>query len=195
MRTTNLMTSVLLLLAAFYAQSAGAQSLWPSDTNRSLTTDLKASQVGDVVTILISEVSSANQQATSSTARKTKTTAGPGTGPILNKIPELAYEAGSTTSGTGATTRSTNLTARISARITRVNPDGTLLVEGTRQVKVNNDTQLFRITGVIRRADIRPDNTVPSSALADAQIESDGKGPIAQRQKPGFISQILNWLF
>ncbi len=195
MRPMIILTGALVFMMAVMIRPAGSQSLWPSDANRSLTTDLKASQVGDVVTILISEVSSANQQASSSTSRKTKTTAGPGTGPILNKIPEIAYEAGSSTTGTGTTTRSTNLTARISARIIRVNPDGTLVIEGTRQVKVNNDTQVFRISGVIRRADIRPDNTVPSSALADAQIESDGKGPIAQRQKPGFISQILQWLF
>jgi flagellar L-ring protein precursor FlgH len=83
----------------------------------------------------------------------------------------------------------------MSAIVTKVNPNGTLIIEGARSVVVNKETQLFKITGVIRREDVRPDNTVMSEAIADAQIKLDGKGTINDRQRRGLITRLLDWLF
>ena len=70
-----------------------------------------------------------------------------------------------------------------------------MLIEGTRAIRVNKETQLFRLSGVIRRDDIRPDNTLLSESLADARIEVDGKGQVSDRTRRGVITRLLDWLF
>ena len=83
----------------------------------------------------------------------------------------------------------------MSAVIKKVLPNGNLVIEGTRFVKINKDIQTFILTGMVRKDDVRADNTVLSESLADADIKLEGKGPIADRQRKGILARLLDWLF
>ena len=69
------------------------------------------------------------------------------------------------------------------------------MIEGTRTIVVNKETQLFRLTGIIRIQDIKPNNTVLSESIAQAEIRMEGKGQIADRQRKGILTTILDWIF
>lgn len=170
-------------------------SLW-SNKSPDLLADRIARRVGDVVTILIIETSSASFSAATNATKNDSTSIAKGLGPILgNLIPELKIGANSKVDGRGSTTQAGELNARISVVVKEVFPNGTMLVEGTKSITTNKETQNIMITGLIRKEDVRADNTVLSVNVANAQIKTDGKGMIAQRQRKGVLTWLLDWLF
>jgi flagellar L-ring protein precursor FlgH len=183
------------LLAVIGSGAAHADSLWKASSQASLFTDKKARKVGDLITIVINETATSSQQANTSVSKKADNKVGPGVGPILKLIPALGFGGDSSHAAQGSTSRSTNLTARISAKVIEVKPNGNLVIEGTRNITTSNDTQIMKLTGLVRQEDVQPDNTALSSAIADAKIDYTGKGPISEKQKPGFITRVLKSLF
>jgi len=95
------------------------------------------------------------------------------------------------------TDRSSTVTYSIGCRVVSILPGGVMQIEGARQVRVNDDTQIMVVRGLLRPVDVGPDNTVSSSALAEAQVDIFGTGVLADRQKPGWMSRILDniWPF
>jgi flagellar L-ring protein precursor FlgH len=83
----------------------------------------------------------------------------------------------------------------LTAEVKFVTAAGNLIIEGSRKIVINKDTQLFKLTGLVRRDDILPDNSVLSEKLAQAEIRLEGKGQIADRQRKGLLTQVLDWLF
>jgi flagellar L-ring protein precursor FlgH len=170
-------------------------SLWVQSAVDPLR-DRTASKEGDVITILISEVSSASYTAQTTTAKNDSAGILKGLGPILaNIIPALGIGANSNTSGSGATSQTGAFTATMTAVVKKVFPNGTMYIEGFRDIVTNKDTQTIRISGIVRREDVRPDNTVLSSNIANAQIKASGKGQINDRQRRGLLVRLLDWLF
>lgn len=164
----------------------------------SLYTDVKAHQVGDLLTIQIFEDASAENQ-TNTETKKSNTTdisGGPGVGP-LDFIPlfGVSGQGKSDYKGEGSTDRATRLRARMTARVTGITPNGDLLIEGRRVVGVNDDKEALTLTGVVRPMDVAADNTVPSYVIADAQIIYNGRGPAGTGARPGLIIRLINWLF
>jgi len=103
----------------------------------------------------------------------------------------------STFDGSGSTSRQETLSATVSAKVIDVLTNGNLLIEGRRNVKVNNEDQIIIIDGTVRPADIGTDNTVNSIYIADAKISYTGKGIISDRQSPGWLMNIVDkvWPF
>jgi flagellar L-ring protein precursor FlgH len=170
----------------------------------SLIASRTAFSKGDIITILISEQSASQFVANTTTSKKDTNTVSPVTAGVLSwlKVPVVSALLGgastganSTVAGQGTTLGSSNFVARVSAIVRDVMPNGNLVVEGTRDIRVNKETQTLVISGVIRRDDILPDNTIPSEKLALAEIRSDSKGQIGDRQRRGFLTRILDWLF
>ncbi len=97
----------------------------------------------------------------------------------------------------GETKRESTVTATIACRVVNILPGGVMQIEGARQTRVNDENQIIVVRGLIRPTDIDPDNTVPSTSVADAQIEYYGEGVLADRQKPGWLTRILDnvWPF
>lgn len=97
----------------------------------------------------------------------------------------------------GETKRESAVTASIGCRIVNILPGGVMQVEGARQTRVNNENQIIVVKGLVRPIDVGPDNTVPSTQLADCQIEYYGEGDLADRQKSGWLTRILDnvWPF
>jgi flagellar L-ring protein precursor FlgH len=171
--------------------------------------DLRAYQVGDLVTVNIVETSKASKQAGTKTERSSGINAG-----ISNLLgyetkmgknlpaafnPEVMFKAAieSDFDGSGTTSRNESMTAFITARVMRVLPNGNLVIEGRREIRVNHEIQYITLSGLIRPADISPDNTVLSSYIADAKIDYTGSGPVSDKQRPGWLGRIIDavWPF
>lgn len=176
-------------------QDLNPGSLWPSTYVNPLL-DRTAKLEGDIVTILISESSVASFAASTKAEKADSTTVNQPVGKLIGSLfTSLSTGATSTVDGKGTTTQSGKLVARMTAIVKKVMPNGNLVIEGTRSVQVNKEVQTFRVSGLIRRDDIRSDNTVLSESIAEAAISMDGKGMISQRTRKGILSQLLDWLF
>ena len=164
----------------------------------SLYTDLKAHRVGDLLTIMIYEDASAENQTNTEIKKDAQfeVGGGPGIGP-LDFIPLFGVSGSgiSDYKGEGSTDRATTLRARMTARVTGITANGDLLIEGRRVIGVNDDKEALTLTGVVRPMDVGADNTVPSYVIADAQIIYTGRGPAGTGARPGLLSRVLNWLF
>ncbi len=183
------------------AQSAGGVneqnpgSLWNA-TSRNSFMDRTARRAGDLLTVLIREVSSSSIAAKTSTSKTDSNVITKALGPLLGAlIPALSTGATGKSDGDGSTTQTGNLTARMTVVVKQVLPNGNLVIEGTRWVRVNKETQAFTLTGIVRRDDVRSDNTVYSENVAEADIKANGTGAIADRQRRGILTRLLDWLF
>jgi flagellar L-ring protein precursor FlgH len=189
MRLSIYIAAIMLL-----AVSACANSLW-TPASGGLFADLKAHQVGDVVTVLVVESSASSQKASTDYDKKFDHGNDVGVGTLLKNVPGFDFTSAQKGSASGTTSSTSNFTAKITATVTKVLPNGNLTIEATRSVATNSEKQEIKLTGVVRPQDIAPDNTVLSTYLANAQIQSTGKGPIGDRQKEGIISKLLKFLF
>ncbi len=178
------------------APAAGA--IWsPSARLNDLGRDLRASQVNDVVTILVSENVNAVAGGASSTERATSANAsvtslaGP-KGPASALANLLGTSGDQKLNGVGTTSRTATLTAVLTARVVRVLPGGLLLVEGDKHIQVNSEDQLIVVRGIVRTHDISTANTVPSSQIADMEIRVNGKGVVSDAvRRPNFLYRLL----
>ena len=180
-------------------------SIWQASTP-GLVDDMKARRIGDTLTVVISEQTSASTAATTATGRSAEMSAGiPNflgmetnmTGiknwMDLNKL--ISASTASKYDGSGSTTRKDNLTATITARVIDVLPNGNLLIEGRRNVIVNNEDQMILLEGTVRPRDISHENTINSSLVADARITYSGNGVISDRQRPGWLMNIVDFVW
>jgi len=97
--------------------------------------------------------------------------------------------------GSGSTSRQETLNATVSAKVIDVLTNGNLMIEGRRNVRVNNEDQIIIIEGTVRPADIGPNNVVNSIYIADARISYSGKGILSDRQSPGWLMNIVDKLW
>lgn len=173
-------------------------STWNANSRLTeLGSDVRASQVDDLVTVVVAEHASAvasgitKTQRQSSTANTITKLAGVtrATGPWAN----LANVSGNTQlNGQGQTTRQTDLTTTLSARVTHVLPNGFLVVEGAKDIQVNSERQTVTVRGIIRTADLSTGNVVSSSNLADLEVRINGKGVVNDSvRRPNFLYRIL----
>jgi flagellar L-ring protein FlgH len=172
-------------------------SLWTSNGYRTnLFRDMKARFVDDVLTIRVLETTQAAASADHSSSKATSATAGFDNFMGLDKrIKELRNMVSGTSKssfdGKGTTSRVANVATTLTARVTEVLPNGYLVVEGKREVRVNNENQMVYLTGVVRPEDISTNNVVLSSAVAQMSVRVQGKGSVSQPIKPGWLYKIL----
>lgn len=164
----------------------------------SMYTDIKANRIGDVLTVLIVESSSAQNNVQTNTQKSSEfdLDAGPGFG-SLDMIPIFGASGTSEnkSGNQGQTSRSGNLQARMTVQVVGLRENGDLVIEGSRVVGINNDKEMLTLTGVVRAEDVQANNTVYSYQIADAQITYRGKGAASNGGKPGWIMRFLNWIF
>ncbi len=174
-------------------------SLWTGRDLYGVCADLRARTIGDIVTVNIVESASASKNATTKTSKATALDAG-WTG-VLQKISgdlvgsEVTAKFGNSSDGQGTTTRNSTLNAYISAHVIQVLPNGNLAIQGSRQVQVNNENQIINIQGIIRPVDIDSTNQVLSTAIAEAKIELNGQGVVSDKQRVGWFTRILDWVW
>ncbi len=97
--------------------------------------------------------------------------------------------------GGGTTSRTSELTATVTARVVEVLPNGDLVLEGAREIDINGDRQIIVLTGVVRQADIERNNVVSSTRIGQFRIRYFGRGLIRDNLKPGWLIRVLNKIF
>lgn len=176
-------------------------SLWTNSGQHSnLFRDMKARYVNDVVTIRVSETTSAVSSADASNKRSSGMSAGidslAGLQDGVKELADLISASGKINfNGQGATSRATQVQTTLTARVSDVLPNGYLVVEGTREVRVNNENQTIVLSGIVRPSDINRSNVVLSSAVAQMSLRVQGKGTVSQPLKPGWLYQIINGIW
>ena len=194
-------------------------SLWQVRSSlNGMFIDTKARNIGDIVTVEIDESAKASNKANTETGRTSSLEAGieklfgiedwwqnqilpkisndlPRIDPFNN--PSVKGSMKSDFAGDGATTRSGTLSAFITCRVVNVMPNGNLKIVGTREVMVNNENQLIILSGIIRPRDISDENVIMSTFISDAKIAYSGSGIVDDRQRPGWLANLLNnvWPF
>lgn len=98
-------------------------------------------------------------------------------------------------SASGSTARGGTLEAKMTTRVVEIFPNGNLRIEGRQRIVINGEDQEIVVSGVVRPRDISPDNTVLSTYVADAEIVFNGTGVVGDKQTPGLLTRLLDWLF
>ena len=173
-----------------------------------LYTDFRARNVGDIVTINISETSKAQKALKTELGRQLDLSGGissllgfeteiPVNKGSVQPSALLAANTKSSFKGDTKTNRDESMKAQVSARVTQVLPNGYLVIRGSREITVNFEKQLIIIQGVVRPEDISPSNVVQSQNIADAVITYTGKGDLSDHQRKGWLARLLDivWPF
>lgn len=163
----------------------------PAKEFTSLFVTPKASEVGDTLTIIISEFSTASQTANTDFEKSTEAN---GEIELPGEAPSVGWGYSTDYKGSGSTRRRGSLNAKITVQVTEVLPGGNLKVKGRKTVRINQEEQIISLEGIIRPEDIGPNNTVLSTKIARAHITYDGQGPVSEGRKPGIIVRLLGWL-
>lgn len=175
------------------APSGTPGSIWsPGSRLADAARDLRASQVDDVLTILVSDQASAVTTGTTKTQRtssvKNSISALAGVTRAAGPWANLAGASGDTQlAGQGTTSRVTTLSTTLSARVTRVLPNGNLVVEASKDIGINSERQTITVRGVVRPADIGPANNIESNRLAQLEVRVNGKGVVGDAIRRPFI--------
>ncbi|SIO39292.1 flagellar basal body L-ring protein FlgH [Halodesulfovibrio marinisediminis] len=170
-----------------------------------LFADNRARRVGDIVMVNIVENASAKNKADTTSDKDSSIDLGvdaflgKSSLPLLGKLsnPMVKASGKNKFKGEGETNRENKFTATVACRVLRVSPGGLLQIEGVRETQVNNETQYLMLTGLIRARDIADNNSILSSQVANARIKYFGEGVIADKQKPGWITRLMDtvWPF
>ncbi len=182
-------------------------TIWSGD-KQGLFSDITARNVGDIVTVTISEEASASKEATTETDRGTSMSAAIPTFFGLEKIVAEKSSKVDMSSlvdasfknefkGSGKTTRKEDLIATLTTQVVGLYPNGNMKIRGGKSVIVNSEEQIIYLTGIIRPQDVTSDNTIDSKYILNAKIAYTGKGALSDKQKPGWMMRILDnvWPF
>lgn len=197
MRVSRIATIIIMMI--LMSSLCQARSLWLNGNDLYSAKGSRDFRPGDIITIVISEKSNAQSRATTNTQKESTVEANSGPSiPVLKGVMnQIVGKAETSTEfdGQGSTTRSGNLTGTVTATVIEVLDNGNVLIEGSRSIRVNNETQLMRVRGIARSRDIDINNSISSQLLADAQIKFDGQGAIGRTNRPGFITRVFNTIF
>lgn len=162
----------------------GARGLFASD--------IRAADVGDVLTVQFTERYAATKSQTANGSRSSA---------YQIDLPDVltgGFDDGRLTNGTdqsfsgrGGAAQSNSFTGRLTVTVVRLLPNGHLEVMGQKRITLNNGNEYVRLTGVVRPEDIGPDNVVPSDRLANADIRYVGAGDTADTARPGWLRRGL----
>lgn len=184
-----------LALLSSQPKQAEAMSLWSEAAPAaSMFADRKARAVGDTITIIVSENSSATRTGKADNSKSASTSMDAGVG-IFKWIGSASAGKEDDFKAEGKLSNTNNVNARLTVTVVEVKPNGNLVLSGTQSIKQNGEEQKITITGTVRSDDVTAENTVLSTYVADAQIKIEGNGPIAQKQRQGIITRILDFLF
>jgi flagellar L-ring protein precursor FlgH len=202
-------TYVILALAAVLScgTAAPGQSLWerrdPKTAN--LFWDYRARLPGDVLTIVVSEVTNFEGQETRNLEKKTNATAtvnGSGTSSVGGSGTKqfTANVTGGALSdrkfdGQANSTIDRKFLDKMSVIVVAVYPNGNLLIEGHRGRVVSRETRTLKVTGIVRPGDIGPNNQVQSQFIANFTVSYEGRGPDTNYSNQGWGGRVMNVLW
>jgi len=186
------LTIIIMMLSSGLA---GASSLWTDTAATSvLFGDQRARAVGDILTVVVNESSTASRTGSSANTKSAANNVAKGTG-LLGFIPDSTLAQDDSFKAQGSINNSNKVTARLTVKVIEVKPNGNLVISGVQNIRQNGEEQRINISGQVRPSDIRADNSVLSSNIADAKLLVTGSGPLVNKQRQGILTQIWNWFF
>lgn len=173
-------------------------SIYSSAQNIALFEDRKARQVGDILTVLLVEKTDAKKSAATSTSKENSVGI---EGPTLfgrpvtlggTEVLNFDISADRSFTGAGGSSQSNALSGSLSVLVMRVLPNGNLVVRGEKQLALNQGSETVAVEGIVRPADVAPDNTVRSDRIANARIHYGGRGAVADASAQGWVARFFN---
>jgi flagellar L-ring protein precursor FlgH len=166
--------------------------------------DKRACRVGDIVTILVQENTTATKDNTTKTSKQSSVDAAiasflysPAASGLMTKggtMPTLKFSNKSDFTGGGSINNSQQIVASVAVRVIDVLPNGNLVIEGTRESAFSGEQQTVVLRGTIRRDDILANNTIYSYNISDATIKIVSKGTITDAQRKGWFHRLWDKL-
>lgn len=177
-------------------------SLWRAGA-RAFFKDQRANKVGDILTVTIQINDKAQLDNSTTRSRDGKENMSvPGLFGYQNNIARAlgttdsndltSLTSSSNSTGTGGIKRAEAIQLKLAALIIDVLPNGTLVIQGKQEVRVNYELRDLTINGVIRPEDINNDNTIGYEKIAEARISYGGKGQMTDLQQPRYGQQLLD---
>jgi len=175
-------------------QSALAESLWVDNSAINLFADHRARNVGDILTVVISETTKTSTAKSNSNTKTGSQTLSAGTG-IFSFLTAATAAGTDSFKAAGSASANNSVTGNVSVTVKEVQPNGNLVIEGTQSIWQNKDEHKITLNGIVRREDVTASNTVSSTLVANATLKFDGKGPLNAKERQGILTQVLNILF
>lgn len=189
-------------LCLFGTLSVDASSLWLKrmHNERGMFADQRASDRGDIVTIVVNENFNStntlsNENEKDSTINNTvkqwlfsPTTSEFGT--RNGELPSTDIEGSTAYESTGTLSANQSLQDRFSVMVIDRLPNGNLVLEGTRMITTSGQSQFVVLRGIVRSKDIQEDNTINSSMIADARIQYINEGALTDAQRKGWLQKV-----
>lgn len=170
-------------------------AIYHATTARPLFEDVKARHVGDILTIVLTESTSASKSASTNTSKESSLEAptptifgSTGGRDIFNNEIESTSEF----AGSGDSSQSNSLSGTVTVTVAQVLSNGNLVVRGRKRVYLNQGDEYVRISGIVRPQDIDANNTVASTRVANARITYSGRGAVANASAMGWLAQFFN---
>jgi flagellar L-ring protein precursor FlgH len=144
--------------------------------------DLRAAHVGDILTVTIQETHSVNNEDKIQRTNDTTLAASLAAWTINDKtfpnnvLPKVDVRKNSAFNGDAKQNNTSDVRASIAVIVVDVQPNGNLVIAGSRSVMVNDETKTLKISGIVRPLDITQTNTVTSAQVADARVAISGEG-------------------
>jgi flagellar L-ring protein precursor FlgH len=184
-------------------------SLWTGRQSNGLVADSRPTNVGDLVTISITETAKASEIANTNTSKDSGVKVGVNSlfgislpmkafsNKDLNVDTALEGTVGNASNGQGKTERQSSFTSYLTARVIQVLPNQNLMIQGRRHLRINNETEVVMLTGIVRPQDIDKNNIVPSTKVAEARMTISGVGVVSDKHKVGCFQRIFDhvWPF
>jgi flagellar L-ring protein precursor FlgH len=170
-------------------------SLFQAVSYRPAFEDPRARNIGDTITIQIVENVTASQVSKSTSNRTTSMDAGISAAPLISAmdIANLKVGAASTNdfSGKGGTESANTFAGTITATVVEVLANGHMVVMGEKQIGVNQNVDVLRFSGTVDPKAVQPGNVVSSNKVANARMESRGRGAQAEAQTVGLLTRFF----
>ncbi|RBO84874.1 flagellar basal body L-ring protein FlgH [Marinomonas aquiplantarum] len=155
--------------------------------------DQKASKVGDILTINLNETTTSTKANAATVSKSSSATIENPT--ILGqelKMDTTVPQQGTDFSGNASANQNNSLSGTITVTVYKTYSNGLLAVRGEKWLRLNQGDEYIRFSGLVRKQDISPDNTVESQRVADARITYSGTGEVAAGSEQGWVSRLLN---
>jgi flagellar L-ring protein FlgH len=182
-----------------------ANSLWVSG-RKSFFKDQRASQVGDILTVLVSIQDNARlENKTEKTKSANENLGVPKLFGFESKFGKVLPDAvdpaalvgvGSSTkdTGKGKIERTEQIELKLAAVVTQILPNGNMVIHGRQQVRVSNERRDLEVAGLIRPEDISIQNSIPYEKIAEARIAYGGQGMITDANRPRYGNEVMDIL-
>ena len=201
--TLSLLAALVGLASSTSAQGRPGSIYNPDQGPLSLIADKTARRPGDLLTIIIAENQGVKNEETSQLTRATSLNYAlesfnlkPG---AFNPLPDIEANSTDDFNGRANYEKKGTFTARITAIVMDVLPNGNMVLQGRREIKIDNETKVIEFSGIVRRFDVQPDNTIESELVAEARISYTGEGDLTDTTNRkgfgSFVHRALVWLW